>query len=274
LSIGSDLPELVVTITASLQSLSGNDMSGIIVGSSIGSAFTQMGLVLGITGLMTYMVATKHDIYLVGSIVIVSILILILTGYDLVIDWADGLILLLIFSVYIVAVTLRNKSNEPVEEKVKIYKLKAWSLLLIALIIIAISADFVVSSAANLAVLIGMPQSLVAILIIGPGTSLPEFAISIHAIRNKHYGMSIGNILGSNIFDTLVPIGIAALISPVILERSFLIFDLPGLLLLSFITLFFLVKKKGLQKKEALTILSLYVTYLIIKLFVFKEVIA
>jgi len=266
LSIGSDLPELVVTITASFDSLSGNDMSGIIVGASIGSAFTQMGLVLGITGLMTYLVTSKRNVYLVGSLVIISIIVLMLTGYDLVIDWVDGLILLSVYCIYLFVVMFDRTNIISSEKKAKTNHLKTWSLLIIGLVVIAISAELVVDSAANLAIFFGMSQSLVAVLIIGPGTSLPELAIALSAIKNKRHYMSIGNILGSNVFDTLIPIGVAALISPVFLEKSYLIYDLPGLIFLSFITLFFLRRKRGIQKIEALVLIIIYCIYLVSKL--------
>ena len=113
-------------------------------------------------------------------------------------------------------------------------------------------------------------QSVIAVIIIGPGTSLPEFAISLRAIMNKRQSLSIGNILGSNVFDTLIPIGVAALINPVVFEPSLLVFDLPGLFVLTLICLFFLFRKKGIQKQEALVILSIYFAYLMLKLFCFN----
>jgi cation:H+ antiporter len=103
-------------------------------------------------------------------------------------------------------------------------------------------------------------------VVIGFGTSLPELSISISAILKKKIHLSVGNIIGSNILDTLLPIGIAALISPLVFEREFLLFDLPFIFILTFLTLVFFVRIRGLQKVEAGIILGLYFFYLTIKL--------
>ena len=106
-------------------------------------------------------------------------------------------------------------------------------------------------------------------LIIGLGTSLPELSISISAILKKRTGMSVGNIIGSNILDTLLPIGIAAIISGVAFERQFLFFDLPFIFVLTSIVLAFFVRKRGVRRPEGAVILSLYSFYVIVKLMQF-----
>ncbi len=267
LAIGSDLPELVVAISASLDSLAGKDMSGIIFGTSIGSAYTQIGFVLGFMGLISYVLASKREIYFVGSTLLISVILLMLMGLDLVIGALDGLILIAVYCVYLIALFFDGKQESIHEEVVFNHQLITWLKLVAGLVLITFSAELTVQSAANLAVLFEIPQSVVAVLIIGPGTSLPEFAISLRAVLSKRNSLSIGNILGSNVFDTLIPIGVAAMISPVLIKQSYLEFDLPGLFLLTFACLFFLVYKRGIQKLEALIILSLYFSYLIFKVF-------
>ena len=102
-------------------------------------------------------------------------------------------------------------------------------------------------------------------MIIGLGSSLPELSISVSAILKKKSRLSVGNIIGSNILDTLLPIGIAAVISPVLFDREFLLFDLPYIFLLGLVTLYFFVRVRGLQKNEAGVVLGLYLLYLLIK---------
>ncbi|MCX7554205.1 hypothetical protein OS175_09970 [Marinicella sp. S1101] len=267
LAIGSDLPELVVAISASLDSLAGKDMSGIIFGTSIGSAYTQIGFVLGFMGLVTYVLATKREIFLVGSTLLLSVILLLLMGLDLMIGALDGAILIAVYGAYLMVLFFDGKHNSTNEALVIHPRLMTWLKLIAGLVIITFSAELTVNSAANLAVLFELPQSVVAVMIIGPGTSLPEFAISLRAVLSKRNSLSIGNILGSNVFDTLVPIGAAALISPVLIQSSYLEFDLPGLFVLTSACLFFLVYKRGIQKIEALIILSLYFSYLIFKVF-------
>jgi cation:H+ antiporter len=104
------------------------------------------------------------------------------------------------------------------------------------------------------------------VLIIGLGTSLPELSISLAAILKKKVHLSVGNIIGSNIFDTLIPISAAALISPVYFTRDFFVFDLPYAFVLTTVVLYFFAHKKGLQKRESATVLGLYLLYVLIKL--------
>jgi cation:H+ antiporter len=107
------------------------------------------------------------------------------------------------------------------------------------------------------------------VLIIGLGTSLPELSISISAIMKKRTQMSVGNIIGSNILDTLLPIGIAALITGMTFERQLLYFDLPFIFILTTVVLGFFYMKKGVSRPEGLVILGFYFTYVAVKLLQF-----
>jgi len=104
------------------------------------------------------------------------------------------------------------------------------------------------------------------VLIIGLGTSLPELSISIAAILKNRTALSVGNIIGSNILDTLLPVGIAALISGVAFERQLLFFDLPFIFVLTTVVLAFFLFRKGVSRPQGAIILSLYVAYVLVKL--------
>jgi cation:H+ antiporter len=106
----------------------------------------------------------------------------------------------------------------------------------------------------------------VGIIIIGLGTSLPELALSLNAVKKKAIGLSVGNLIGSNIFDLLIPVGMGATISELKFERSLIWFDFPFLFLLSFIVLFFFKKKKGLQKIEAVILIGIFALYAALKI--------
>ena len=128
------------------------------------------------------------------------------------------------------------------------------------------TSELVVDNSISFAENFGVKQSFVGIIIIGLGTSLPELALAINAVRKKANGLSVGNLIGSNIFDMLIPVGMGAAISELKIEKSLILFDLPFLLLLSFIVLFFFYKKKGLQKIEAVILIGLFVLYAALKI--------
>jgi cation:H+ antiporter len=126
-------------------------------------------------------------------------------------------------------------------------------------------SELTVTSVVSLAYTFDISEAIISVLIIGLGTSLPELAISLAAIMKKKVHLSVGNIIGSNIFDTLVPISAAALITPVIFTSDFLAFDLPFAFVLTLVVLYLFDRKRGLQKSEAGMILALYFFYVLVK---------
>ena len=106
------------------------------------------------------------------------------------------------------------------------------------------SAEVTVRSVTHVADVLNIQQSVIAIIIVGLGTSLPELSISVAAIVKNRSGLSVGNLIGSNIFDTLMPIGVASAISGLDFDAKMLRGDLPFLLALSALVLIFLAKKK------------------------------
>ena len=115
----------------------------------------------------------------------------------------------------------------------------------------------------------GVEQSFIGIVIIGLGTSLPELAVSVGAAIRKSAEMSVSNIIGSNIFDGLIPIGLGGLISTTNLELHLLKFDLPVLLGLSLLVIIFLRTKRGISKPEGIALIAVYLVYLVFKINLF-----
>jgi cation:H+ antiporter len=139
--------------------------------------------------------------------------------------------------------------------------------LLLGFVILICSSHLVVQYALILAEKWGIAQSFVGIAIVGLGTSLPELAVSVGAALRKSAGMSVGNIIGSNIFDGFVPIGLGGVISPIYVERGFLNFDLPFLLGATILILLFLISKRGIRMTEGIIMILIYLIYIAIKIF-------
>jgi cation:H+ antiporter len=266
LSFGSDLPELAVAVGAGLKSLGGVDASGVVVGTSIGSVMGQMGFVLGVTGLISFLVLPRRYVYQHGSMLLAATVALFIVAFDGVVTKTEGLALIGFYAVYVFLLMKRESVPEDTPAHVNKGGLKSWTALIIGLTIVIGSSELTVSAVIDIAQQFGVSEALISVLIIGIGTSLPELSISISAIMKKKTELSVGNIIGSNILDTLLPIGVAAIISPVLFERAFLVFDLPYIFLLTFITLVFFVRVRGLQKFEAAIILGLYLLYVFLKL--------
>jgi cation:H+ antiporter len=126
---------------------------------------------------------------------------------------------------------------------------------------VVLAAHVVVSEAVVLAEVWGISQTLLGVFVLAVGTSLPELALSVGAARRGHAGLAIGNAIGSSVFDLLVPLGIGAALHPLLVGRESLAIDLPALAVASVAVLFFLLRKRGLQRREAWALLALYGGY-------------
>jgi cation:H+ antiporter len=266
LSIGSDLPEIAIAIDAGIKGSMGIDVSDVVIGSAIGSVIGQIGLVLGITGLLGYLTMPVGFIFRHGAMLLGATVLLYLVAWDGGISRTEGLILITMYVVYIFAVL---KGEEPARETTRALVhggINSWIVLSTGLLVLIGSSELAVRSVVGIAVTFDVSELVISLLVIGLGTSLPELSISVSAILRKKTRLSVGNIIGSTTLDTLVPIGIAAIISPLRFDRGLLLFDLPYIFVMIVIVLVFFVRKKELQKSEAAVILSLYLVYVSVKL--------
>ena len=266
LSIGSDLPELAIAVDAGLKGLLGNDASGVVVGTSIGSVVAQIGFVLGLGGVITHLALPRRFVIRHGAVLLGATILLFLVAWDGHVSRVEGLILITLYIIYVMA--LMNGENVPEQEPSPMAGggFSSWILLLIGLAAVIFSSELTVSSVVKIAYAFDISEALISVLIIGLGTSLPELSISISAILKQKPQMSVGNIIGSNILDTLLPIGITALISGVAFERQLLFFDLPFIFVMTTVVLFFFATKRGVMRPQGLVILGFYAAYVIVKL--------
>lgn len=269
LAVGSDLPELVVSVDAALRQLSGQETDNLIIGNAIGSCFGQLGLVIGLAGLIGRLSLPREQLIRHGGFLLAATVLLFVVGLDGQVSRLEGLLLVLSFAGYIYLVIHDEglitgaRSLEADEEREGGRIAGNWIRLLIGLSAVVLSAELIVQSALTLAASWGVDQSFIGIAIIGVGTSLPEVVIAIAAVIRRRAGLSIGNLLGSNILDTLLPIGLAALLVDVSFPRSILTFDLPMLMGLTLLVLAFLYPKGGVRWPQAAVVLAAYTSYLI-----------
>ncbi len=268
LSIGSDLPELTIAINGAIRNLQpGVSSSDVVIGSALGSALSQIGFVLGLVGLVVHLTLPRQIVCRHGSIMIGALIVLALVGIDGIVSRSEGAALVTIYIVYIIFLLTektRMCTNDASEQSLTVFR--SWFFLLLGLGIVIAGAELTVRSATQVADALTINPAFVAIIIIGLGTSLPELSISVGAAVKKRNGLSVGNLIGSNVFDTLVPIGVAATISTLKFDRTMLCIDLPFLLLLSSIVLFFFARSRGLHKREAAIVLTLYCGYALLRI--------
>ncbi len=264
-AFGTSAPELIVSINAAL---SGN--GGISVGNVVGSNIANIGLILGIASLITPM--TVH----------VSLIrrdIPIMIGISLISGWfifgeevsraegmflVSGLILFLILSVYWAKKESPSPQLTEFEEPLKdahIATWLAWVYVAIGLGLLAGGSELLVGGAVYIAEVFGMSQTLIGLTIVAIGTSLPELATSITAAMKGESDIAVGNVVGSNIFNALGILGIAALIRP-LPTATFSMIDLGVMLGFTILMLPMARNDMRILRWEAALLLTAYVGYM------------
>lgn len=268
LAIGTDLPELFVAFDASVRSLAGEDLTGIVIGSAIGSTIGQFALVFGVAGFMGYPAMNRSFLprnvfFLVGGIFAVWFF-----ASDGVITRPEGWILILYYAAYLTVLLLR-RAEVPDDggEIAHIDAWKAWSILAVGLTLLLFSAELTVRSAVNFAEEAGLSNVAVSAIVIGMGSSLPELSVSFVALLRKRGGLSVGNLVGSNVLDMLLVPGIAAVIYPMVIPAGVMLVDLPVILIVTILVLIFLyVTRRGIRTPEAVVLLVIYIGYVALRL--------
>lgn len=271
LAVCTDLPEIFVSISASILHLRGIESSGIITGNAIGSCIAQISIILGIAGLFLNIRMIKKVVYRDGGTLLASILLLVICSVDGRISRLDGIILLLAYGIYYFILVKTQESQDEDSSKGKDYSLPVIATFFVfGFALLIFSSRLVIENAMLLAAEWGVAQSFVGIVLVGLGTSLPELAVSVGAALRKSAGMSIGNIVGSNIFDTLVPIGLGGTISTTAMEKDLLQFDIPVMTGMTLLVILFLRSEKGISKPESIFLITSYLGYVAFKVFFFE----
>lgn len=267
LTVGTGLPELVIAITGAFDKLERIETSGLIVGNSLGSCFGQIAFTMGILGLFGTLTLTKRKLKENSLMMLGSVALLFLAAFDGVITRIEGIVFLIIYALYFFILFKKEMVHEKIRKAPKAYVWWAIPSLVAGFPILIYCSNIVVYNAIQLAVSWGIAQSLIGILIIGAGTSLPEFAVSLGALRKKSVNLSVGNLIGSNIFNVLVPLGVASTIAGLNVSKNLLINDIPFLFVVSAIVLLFFRKDMRLERKEAFVLIVLYGSYAALKIY-------
>lgn len=266
LAIGTDLPELVVAISGGLHQLRGLDASGVIVGNAVGSAIANGSLVLGIAGLTGALrkvgaLPTRDSLMLLASLILLG-----WVAIDGMVVRTEALLLLAAYALYFRRLIQSESTVEKPAGSERVRGLRPIVFVAAGIVVVVAGAELVVSSAVSLAESWEVSQSVIGLVVIGAGTSLPELALSLGAAAKGHSSLSIGNIVGSNVFDLLVPIGASALIHPVAVESETIRFDLLFFLLMTLGALFAFRRHGGLRRSDAVLLIGAYAAFALLRM--------
>ncbi len=270
LSLGTTLPEIMVTIAGALEKRMGVESSGIVIGNVIGSSMTNMALIFGLSGLLGGVIhITRKEAWSYGFSLVAATSLFVFTAQDGAITQKEAWLLVAGYFGYVFLAKKVNSQHNQTKpfKKNQVKKLgKLLFQLIGGLALIAQSSQWVIEAAITLAIELGVSQVVIGAILIGIGTSLPELVIALTALVKGSRDLSVGNLLGSSIVNMLLALGVGGLIAGWTIERRVATFDLPFLLFCVVIITLFMLSRKRLERREAILMLSLFVVYVSLKL--------
>ena len=240
IALGTSLPEMAASIAASI-----NGKPDIAIANVIGSNILNITLVLASVFIISKKITPDRDFFAKDSTwALVPVLVFILMVIDGVVSRFDAILLLLLMGSYLLFL-LQDAKNIPEENLENLEESDfSWTtvipILLAGIVLVIVGAHFTVESASEIAREFGISEWIIGIIMVSLGTSLPELVVSISAAIKGKVDMAIGNIIGSNMANTTIVLGAAALTNPLNIDASAYLFDIATMvvatLLLVFIT--------------------------------------
>ncbi len=229
-AFGTSLPELLVSIISSFQGY--NDLA---LGNIVGSNISNIGLVLAVSTFIFYYVLNTNidpdeDANNDSYVMLLAVILLFLFSKDKEISQNEGMFFFALYVIYIIWLYKRTNSNPTEIDKVE---KTSYIFLTGGLVALLVGAQLTVDSAVSIAMLMGISEIVIGLSVVAVGTSLPELAGTISAARMGHKEIAVGNVIGSNIANIFLVMGILATINPVSVEDFVIKTTLPLLILLT-----------------------------------------
>jgi len=257
---GTSTPELAASIAAA------GDHSAIILGNIIGSNIANVGMVIGVAAILVPLAVHKSVLRKEIPIMLGVSALLVLLSIDGELSQYDGILLLIglgVFAVYTFrsALKQREKSKDDSNSNKNNIYLKSIGLIAIGIVVLYIGAILTVDNAVVIATEFGLSEKIIGLTVIAIGTSLPELITSIIAIRKGHSDIGIGNIIGSNIYNILMIMGVGATLGGVLITADVYV-DYAIMIIFS-ISLLIGLKTKIINRTMGIILATGYVLYLI-----------
>lgn len=272
IGFGTSAPEMIVSASSAL-----SGSPGIALGNAYGSNITNIALILGLTALIKPLMVNsdvlKKELPILMAVTLLSAYLL----YDANVTQLDAIILLAVFATYMVwtvITAMKNKNDAlaidvdaELAESAQMSLGKSILWLIIGLVLLVVSSQFLVWGAVEVAKFFGVSDLVIGLTIVAVGTSLPELASSIAAARKGEVDLALGNIIGSNLFNTLAVVGIAGAIEPMqvtaeVFSRDIVIMSaLTFLLFLFGLNIYRRPEGGRINRLEGLLLFACYVGY-------------
>lgn len=266
-AFGTSAPEAGVGIVAVIK-----NQKAIALGTVVGSNIANIALILGFCSLITPLNVKRTIFKREFPFLLLAASLLYIVSLDLLISRLEGLFFIIFFIIFLL-VSYRGAKKSFDLDEINDFEFKKlfksfnsrfiiFIFALLSLVGVVIGADLMVRGGISLAKIFKVSPWIIAMTIFAVGTSLPEFAASLAASFKKIHSISVGNIVGSNIFNILFILGVVSLIRPISVEFSVLKFELPALIIFSFLLFTVMITKYKISRWEGLVLFLGYLGFL------------
>ncbi len=248
-AFGTSAPEFAVSVAGAV---TGN--SDVSVGNIVGSNIFNIGFILGSCAVLTTIVTSRALVWRDTTILLGITALLFVFLSDLSLSRLEGIIMFVMLILYLIFLFM--KKEVLLEEELPTQKAhwKDIPLFIMGVGLIVVGGYFLVQASVKLASVFGVDDYVISVTVVAAGTSVPEMVTSLVALMKKHHGMSAGNLIGSNIFNVLGVLGLAAAIQPLTVDNSAML-SMWALIILTFIVLVFLRTAWKIKRWEGIVIL-------------------
>ena len=257
-SFGTSAPELIVSLKAAF-----NGSSGIAIGNVIGSNVANLALVLGITVLIRPVVLDSKKLQFAWFAMLVASLMFFGFSLDGILDRLDGFFLITGLILFLI-LSIRKRDDSFADEELE--KTLKTNLIPVYFILGATGlyygSELLVDNAITIAKSFGISEFIIGVTVVALGTSLPELVTSVIAILKGQSSISVGNLIGSNVFNIFAVLGITSAVNPLEADSFLIAIDLPIMLGVTLLTGVFLMVSKQLGRIEGLLLITIYIIYI------------
>jgi len=292
-ALGTSIPEMGASIVASIK-----HQSGIVTGNVLGSNIANIGLIMGITAVLWALKTDWQMLKRDGYIMLFAALLFYVFLFNGIVSRIEGFLFLILYVVYVLFVIETTSKRDHVyrfkdfvtyffkfsyirtinrgffhdnhegkkdQGKSTVNKgniLKELGIVVLSVIAIACGANLLVEGAVFFANLFHLPQTFIGLSLIAVGTSLPELGVALSAGRKGFGNIVVGNVIGSNIANIFLIIGISSVISPLSIIKSTIFISAPCMIFMTLLFLFFMRSRRQIERIEAIILLLLYGAFL------------
>ncbi|MFO7933560.1 MAG: calcium/sodium antiporter [Bacteroidales bacterium] len=262
-AFGTSAPELLVSLQAAIRGF-----PEIAMGNVVGSNISNILLVLAITAMIFPVAVPEKSVRRDWPMMMLGSVLLFVFVLDGRLSRLEGVGFLLLLTGYIVYSVIQTRiANRQTDEPEAVPSMKWWiaaAVFLVSCAGLAFGADLLVRGAASIAGELGISQRAISLTMVAVGTSIPELVTSVIAALKKESGISLGNILGSNIMNIISVLGITSVVTPIGVEREIALFDIPWMLGTSILLLLLMLPaaRSRITRWEGIFMVFIYLLYI------------